>query len=377
MADWVAKEFEKVKHMLTPKELALAPPLPPEKDLVQSTPSRPRKPRPRVRGPYMHHDPVNAENMGRTALRKGWNPKRVSENSFLWGYDQQCCPVDTIRVWAKKAKQVEDGEMDVEPTERQPHPHDIPVAVKRTVAQQLEEHGDALGETTTDVGLGFFQNLGFGVSKSFLSGFLRDDGFGLYKPIARTLSEVKNPEKAERTAQALWRALESARNEGLELEQILTFDEKPLVEETHSRKVIRKKGVRFIEQPAKPPLVLGCGRTRARVTGVFPALAAPNPNNNSHKFPLVVMFKGKNQLPVTVHPDMPVLVVFTESAMMNSDAFNYIVHNAMLPNLKGKCVVVCDDHGSHFSDTTLAYAQDWTTPTASLYGLCLKHPLTK
>ena len=150
-----------------------------------------------------------------------------------------------------------------------------------------------------------------------------------------------------------------------------------MFEETYKQKVIRRKHKQYVEKTTRQAIVKTKGLTRTRVTGIFPARTAADPKSKSVKLPPIIIFRGDYQLSVEVMEGYPVLVVFTATAMSNSEVFNYIVHNALLPNIEGKAVLLCDDHGSHFSETSMKYAEDWKTPTASLAGLCLHHPLSK
>lgn len=383
MGDWVAKAFDAVKGSLTPKELALVPKLPTIVELQNQT-SPPKKPAGK-RGTYHHHESTIAMAMGAAvgqldAHGKPYSAGQISNMSSLYGYTSPYrVPRTTVGGFAKQYQTIKASADGPAPqSTRKPHPRVVPREVKDAVVDMLEAHGNACSETTTKVALEFFKRSGREVSDSFLYNFLKNEGFGLYKAVTRPVGELDNEDQIEAEANAAWSAVEALRRDhGLKLHNVISYDEKPLFEETYKQKVIRRKHKQYVEKTTRQAIVKTKGLTRTRVTGIFPARAAADPKSKSVKLPPIIIFRGDYQLSVEVMEGYPVLVVFTATAMSNSEVFNYIVHNALLPNIEGKAVLLCDDHGSHFSETSMKYAEDWKTPTASLAGLCLHHPLSK
>jgi hypothetical protein len=63
--------------------------------------------------------------------------------------------------------------------------------------------------------------------------------------------------------------------------------------------------------------------------------------------------------------------------MSNSEAYDFAIRNAILPNVKGKGVLLADDHGSHFSEYAMRKQEEWKTVEGTLRAECLHHPLSK
>jgi hypothetical protein len=318
---------------------------------------------------------MNAMNMG-AAFNEGHSAGWISNHSELWGYTKPV-PPSTIRGFAKEQRDIlaRNGEpAPVRP--RKPRPTDVPVELLEKATEFLVGDAEECGNTTTTVLRNFFARNGRPVSKSFVSGFLDKENFGLYQAKPRSTSELDDEVEITARIMDIFQKLRELREAGVRLDQICSYDEKPLVYEQFRQKVIRRKGQTFAPVPTKPEAVVASqGKERARVTGIFPTRCGKK--NGTYKLPLVLIFRGENQLKVEVLPGMPVLVVFTTDAMSNSEVFNYIIHNAILPNLEGDNLLLADDHGSHFSAASREYAKDWTTKRATLKGLVLQHPLSK
>ena len=177
----------------------------------------------------------------------------------------------------------------------------------------------------------------------------------------RSAREVDDETTIEADIRALWDRLRQLREGGLPLSRLIAIDEKPIWWERHEQRVWRSMGT-------AQAIVRSDGKTRERLTVLLPSAAT------GKKLPIIFVFRGKNQLHVEVPEGYPCLIVFTETAVVNSGVFIYILERAIMPNLEqGDNAILLDEFTGHISATTTA----WLTQQTHLDFVPIKPPLTK
>jgi hypothetical protein len=272
-------------------------------------------------GHYLHHEPHNKVNMA--AAADFFGPTYVGNHASLWGYPGKVSE-STIRTWQRQSPSAL-----ADPHRR--HAPPTHATIKQEVADTIQAMARVGEQTTSDLVEDLFQARGLTLSRPSLSRFREKAGFTLLAqdPIKpRSFSD----DLIEKSVREVWKLSEQLRSPdtGRDLDDFIWFDEKPLWVERHKRKVWKTKRRVFgspAEQQHQRGFVKDEGRTRQRETVILPA------SFTGRKFPILFNFHGLKQLKVPVHKDYPALVLFTPTAMANTEVLKYQFDRAIAPNL--------------------------------------------
>jgi hypothetical protein len=319
----------------------------PEPECIDST--RPAAvsatPAPHARDHYNHYETHERLLMAEAADTHG--PTWVSRHSDLWGYsDKNHVPAPTI---STRQRQLACGTLNAGQHRHRSasHPREVPSEIRQKVKELVQLDASHCGETTTDVVRDMFQQQGRDVSPAFLQTFRKEINYSLHRAALRSTAEVEQEDKLEQKIHELWDWLKAKREAGLELSNIITFDEKPVFVERFRRLIWREKN-------SGPATVKSQGKTRQRETVILPSKSCMRNN----KFPIIWLFHGKKQKKVKVPAGYPTLVLFTETATMNGHALVHILKRAIMPNVSpGLNVLLLDAFRAHFGEAMQEYLQ--------------------
>lgn len=246
--------------------------------------------------------------------------------------------------------------------------NEIPTTVKEDVRTELLADAKAFKETTTDAVRRKFEEKGVFIKQSALYQFCHDLQWSLLTQKPRSAKELTK-ESLEETKERIYRfwdtiaAFRTDEQNPIKPDNIISFDEKPMWAERHSKRKIWRP------RASGPAYVASGGREKLRDTVIMIT------DGSGRKYPLVFNFRGKYQRKVHVPKGFPTLVCHTKTAMSNSDFIIFIIERAIIPNLtKGQIyLILLDDHPSHFSETV----QAWMAKQTNLRFAKIECPLTK
>jgi hypothetical protein len=308
----------------------------------------------RTRGAYAHLSIAAKVAIGESASKNG-NEFCISlskDHPEVWGLGKPL-PPSTVSDLKKNLPALRQEYEDGKPKRaRGKHPRDVPDELVQAVVEYANEEGKSFGRTTTTAVSQKFAELGSGrkVSPKFLWNLRQKEAFSLMKQHPLGSLELDNEVELEAAVRAMWQYNHVlCVDHGVLPHNTIFVDEKPVVQEKHDDQLIwRLRG-------SGPAFVRTHGKDKVRFTVILPFTAS------GFKFSLTVLFPGPNQLRVKVLEGYPVLVIFTPTAMMNSDAFQFMLERAIFPNRPPESkdtdlrAVWYDNHGSHISENTQAW----------------------
>lgn len=302
----------------------------------------------KVRGPYVHHEPLNRVNMAKAAALLG--PTRVGQLApTLYGYAKTIAK-QTVGTWVRKLFTDQEEPAKI----RKRKERSVPDDVRSRVLTKVEEDEAHQGETTTDYVADLFRAEGWEVSEDFVRTFLHDQHKSLRTPTAHTDKELDD-DSIEHGVRGFWSLLESLRLGGLGRDiYFVSLDEKPLWVDRFKRMIWREIG--------RGANVKALGRTRQRETVILPIIlkfSSSGVFRQVSHLPLVFIFHGKRQLKVEVPAGYPCLVMFVPSGSIVNTALVHVFERAIIPNLdrEGTIHIFLDEDPAHFHPRVAQFFQ--------------------